>query len=70
MAEVLQYWGGDEGGSNYAVARHDFPNCVPIATQACHAAGAACAFKLRREARVAVENIVTRIVSTGFASTE
>jgi 2-oxoisovalerate dehydrogenase E1 component alpha subunit len=54
MAEVLQYWGGDEGGSNFAVPRHDFPNCVPIATQACHAAGAACAFKLRRQARVAV----------------
>ncbi len=34
--------------------RHDFPNCVPIATQACHAAGAAYAKHLRREPRVAV----------------
>ena len=32
----------------------DFPNCVPIGNQVCHAVGAAYAFKLRREARVAV----------------
>ncbi len=54
MAECLLYWGGDESGSNFAVPRDDFPICVPIATQVCHAAGAAYAFKLRAEARVAV----------------
>ena len=54
MEEVLLYWGGDESGSNYAGPRSDFPVCVPIATQVCHAAGAAYAFKLREEARVAV----------------
>ncbi len=54
MAECLLYWGGDESGSNFAVPRDDFPICVPIATQVCHAAGAAYAFKLRGEARVAV----------------
>jgi pyruvate dehydrogenase E1 component alpha subunit len=54
MAESLLYWGGDERGSNFAAARHDFPICVPIGTQVCHAAGAAYAFKLRRERRVAV----------------
>ncbi|MFZ5509602.1 MAG: pyruvate dehydrogenase (acetyl-transferring) E1 component subunit alpha [Pseudomonadota bacterium] len=54
MVESLLYWGGDERGSNFAAARHDFPNCVPIATQVCHAAGVAYAFKLRREPRVAV----------------
>lgn len=52
--ESLRYWGGDERGSDFAEARHDFPNCVPIATQVCHAAGAAYAFRLRKEARVAV----------------
>lgn len=54
MVESLLYWSGDESGSNFAVPRHDFPNCVPIGTQVCHAAGVAYAFKLRREARVAV----------------
>jgi pyruvate dehydrogenase E1 component alpha subunit len=54
MAESLLYWGGDERGSDFRVARHDFPNCVPIGTQVCHAAGAAYAFQLRGESRVAV----------------
>ncbi|ABC34294.1 pyruvate dehydrogenase (acetyl-transferring) E1 component subunit alpha [Burkholderia thailandensis] len=54
MTESLLYWGGDERGSDFAAARLDFPNCVPIGTQVCHAAGAAYAFALRGEARVAV----------------
>ncbi|WP_206956876.1 pyruvate dehydrogenase (acetyl-transferring) E1 component subunit alpha [Trinickia acidisoli] len=54
MTESLLYWGGDERGSDFAAAPHDFPNCVPIGTQVCHAAGAAYAFRLRGEARVAV----------------
>ncbi len=54
LAESLLYWGGDERGSAFAGPRDDFPICVPIATQVCHAAGAAYAFKLRAEARVAV----------------
>ncbi|MEM5297203.1 pyruvate dehydrogenase (acetyl-transferring) E1 component subunit alpha [Burkholderia sp. JPY481] len=54
MTESLLYWGGDERGSDFSVPRLDFPNCVPIGTQVCHAAGAAYAFKLRGEPRVAV----------------
>ena len=54
MTEVLLYWGGDERGSDFAVPREDFPACVPIASQACHAVGVATAFKLRDEPRVAV----------------
>ncbi|WP_207001916.1 pyruvate dehydrogenase (acetyl-transferring) E1 component subunit alpha [Trinickia mobilis] len=54
MTESLLYWGGDERGSDFGVPRDDFPNCVPIGTQVCHAAGAAYAFMLRREPRVAV----------------
>lgn len=57
MTEVLLYWGGDERGNDFAVPRHDFPWCVPIATQTLHAAGAAMAFKARREARCAVAYI-------------
>lgn len=52
--EVLLYWGGDERGNDFAVPRHDFAWCVPISTQCLHAAGAAMAFKLRGEQRIAV----------------
>jgi pyruvate dehydrogenase E1 component alpha subunit len=54
MSEILAYWGGDEAGSNFSGPRHDFAWCVPIATQTLHAAGAAMAIKIRREARCAV----------------
>ena len=54
LTDVLLYWGGDERGSDYAKAPHDFAWCVPIATQCLHAAGAALAYKLRGEKRVAV----------------
>lgn len=54
MSDVLLYWGGDERGNDFKHAPHDFAWCVPIATQCLHAAGAALAFKLRKEDRVAV----------------
>jgi 2-oxoisovalerate dehydrogenase E1 component alpha subunit len=57
MTEILTYWGGDESGSNFAVPREDFAWCVPIATQTLHAAGAAMAFKVRKEPRCAVAYI-------------
>ena len=52
--EVLLYWGGDERGNDFSGPQHDFAWSVPIATQALHAAGAALAFKIRKEPRVAV----------------
>jgi 2-oxoisovalerate dehydrogenase E1 component alpha subunit len=54
IVECLLYWGGDERGSDFSGPRQDFPNCVPIGNQVCHAVGVAYAFKLRREARVTV----------------
>ena len=54
LVELLLYWGGDERGSDFAGRAADFPVCVPIGSQAPHATGAALAFKLRREPRVAV----------------
>ncbi len=54
MSEVLLYWGGDERGNDFSGPAHDFAWCVPIATQCLHAAGAALAFQLRGESRVAV----------------
>jgi pyruvate dehydrogenase E1 component alpha subunit len=54
MEEILLYWGGDEQGSRSSGPAHDFPFCVPVGSQAPHAAGVAYALKLRREPRVAV----------------
>jgi pyruvate dehydrogenase E1 component alpha subunit len=54
MEEILLYWGGDERGSRWSGPPHDFPFCVPVGSQAPHAAGVAYAFRLRREPRVAV----------------
>ncbi|MDP0562615.1 MAG: pyruvate dehydrogenase (acetyl-transferring) E1 component subunit alpha [Candidatus Endonucleobacter sp. (ex Gigantidas childressi)] len=54
LSDVYLYWGGDERGSAGAEWGQDFPNCVPIATQATHAAGVATAFKIRNEPRVSL----------------
>jgi pyruvate dehydrogenase E1 component alpha subunit len=54
LVESLLFWGGDERGNAYRDCPHDFPNCVPIATQLCHAAGAAIAVKVRGEHRAVV----------------
>ncbi len=54
MEEILAFWGGDERGTAFRDQPLDFPWAVPIATQTLHAAGAALAFKLRGEKRVAV----------------
>ncbi len=53
FTELLAYWGGDERGSDYQhpMAKHDLPNCVPIAGQLLHAAGVAYAIKYRQEKR-------------------
>ena len=55
--DILLYWGGDERGNDFprnSDAACDFPYCVPIATQCLHAAGAALAFKLRKEPFLAI----------------
>ena len=54
MDEILLYWGGDERGNLWSGPAHDFPFCIPVASQAPHAAGVAYAFKYRKQARVAV----------------
>lgn len=54
MTDLLLYWGGDERGMDYAGPRKDFPICVPVASQACHAVGVAFAMQHRHEPRVAV----------------
>ena len=54
LEEILLYWGGDERGCDYQNQRQDFPPCVPIATQSCHAVGIAYAMKYRGEDRAVV----------------
>lgn len=54
LVELLQFWGGDERGSDYAGPREDFPVAIPVGSHAPHAAGVALAFKLRRERRAVV----------------
>jgi pyruvate dehydrogenase E1 component alpha subunit len=54
MEEILLFWGGDERGNRSSGPAHDFPYCIPVASQAPHADGVAYAFKLRKEPRVAV----------------
>jgi 2-oxoisovalerate dehydrogenase E1 component alpha subunit len=54
MQDILLFWGGDERGSRWSGPAHDFPFCIPVGSQAPHAAGAAYAFKYRKQARVAV----------------
>jgi len=49
LSQILQYWGGDERGNDYA--SEDFPYSVPIGSQTLHAAGAAYAVKFRKENR-------------------
>ena len=47
MEEILLYWGGDERGNDSSGPAHDFPFCVPVASQAPHAAGVISACRLR-----------------------
>jgi pyruvate dehydrogenase E1 component alpha subunit len=54
MEEILLYWGGDERGNLSSGPVHDFPFCVPVGSQAPHAAGVAYALQFRNEPRVAV----------------
>lgn len=56
MEEILDYWGGNEEGSNFdnESVSQDFPCCVPIASQNLHAVGVATAIKYRKQDRAVV----------------
>jgi 2-oxoisovalerate dehydrogenase E1 component subunit alpha len=54
LEEILLFWGGDERGNHFSGPVQDFPFCVPVGSQAPHAAGVAFAFRLRKQPRVAV----------------
>ena len=54
LEEILLYWGGDERGMCFKNQSQDFPISVPIASQSCHAVGAAYAMKYRGQKRAVV----------------
>ncbi|UXI04033.1 pyruvate dehydrogenase (acetyl-transferring) E1 component subunit alpha [Photobacterium sp. TY1-4] len=58
MEKNLQYWGGDERGSDFLTAdgqpSRDLPFCVPIATQCTHAVGVAAALKIQGKHQAAL----------------
>jgi pyruvate dehydrogenase E1 component alpha subunit len=54
MEDILLFWGGDERGSNWSGPVHDFPFCIPVGSQAPHAAGVGYTFRYRKQPRVAV----------------
>ena len=65
LSDVLLYWGGDERGSSGEAWGKDFPNCVPIATQAGHAAGIATAMKIRHQNQIALVSMGDGATSKG-----
>ena len=65
LRELLLYWGGDERGSDFAIARQDFPVSITIASQCLHAAGVAYAMQLRQQPRVALCTIGDGATSKG-----
>lgn len=48
--ELLQFWSGDERGSNFSNPKQDFPVCITVAGHAPQAVGVALALKLRGSA--------------------
>ena len=54
LADILTFWGGDETSMTYSFQAHDFPFCVPIASQCLHAAGIAQALKYKKTSNIAL----------------
>lgn len=52
--ELLQYWSGDERGSDFKAQRLDFPVSIPVASHIPHACGVGLAMKIRAENRAAL----------------
>ena len=65
MTAIYQYWGGDERGSLYPNNSHDFPTCIPIASQCLHGAGAAFAIKHHQQQRAVVTTLGDGATSKG-----
>jgi 2-oxoisovalerate dehydrogenase E1 component alpha subunit len=65
LSEILLYWGGDERGNGVAPDNQNFPYCVPIGSQALHAAGAAFAVKFHQQKRAVLASCGDGATSQG-----
>ena len=54
VADIYNFWGGDERGSVFINNPEDLPVCIPIAGQYLHATGVAFALKHRKQHRAVV----------------
>ena len=54
IAQVLQYWSGDERGSKSPPHVNNFPIAIPVGTQVPHAVGAALAAKILAKKQVSI----------------
>lgn len=63
--ELFLYWSGDERGNCYQAAVLDFPNSIPVGSNAPHAAGVALALKLEKNGAVAVATFGDGATSKG-----
>ncbi|WP_105102566.1 pyruvate dehydrogenase (acetyl-transferring) E1 component subunit alpha [Microbulbifer pacificus] len=68
IEEILANWGGDERGQNYQHAPKDLPICIPIATQALHAAGVAFALKYRHQQQGIPQQVAVTTSGDGASS--
>lgn len=57
LSDILRFWGGDEFSMAYNHESHDFPLCVPIASQCLHAAGVARALQYQQTKNIALVTI-------------
>jgi len=54
IEDILLFWGGDERGNRGSGPVQDLPFCIPVGSQAPHAAGVGYALKYRKQNHVAV----------------
>ncbi len=54
IEDILLFWGGDERGNRGSGPMQDFPFCIPVGSQAPHAAGVGYALKYHKQEHVAV----------------
>lgn len=57
LKDIFSYWGGDERGNQFSHQSHDFPFCVPIASQCQHAVGVGYALSYKQSPGVVVVTI-------------
>lgn len=65
LEDILTFWGGNERSSFYSGLSHDFPICVPIASQCLHAAGIATALRYKKSRQIALVTLGDGATSEG-----